>query len=442
MSTVKRTVAGKWSNWAGNQQARPRSWTTPNSVLEVRDLVGSAIRDGRRMKVVGSGHSFTATAVADDVLVDLRRLASVGRVERVDGGTGEVEVDAGVTIADLNDELARQGWALANLGDIAYQSIAGAISTSTHGTGAALTGIAGQVVALTLVDGRGVERRVTRADGSVFRACAVSVGSLGVITSVRLKVVPAFILSAVEAPMRLDAVLAGLDELVSSNNHFEFFWIPHTRWAITKRNNRTEEPAVPMPRLREWWQKSFLENTAFGAVCRVGRAVPSLIPRLATALPSSGQVSYSNASHKVFASPRRVRFVEMEYAIPREACATALSAVRRMIEDKCLRVSFPVEVRFTAPDDLLLSTAYGRETAYIAVHMYKGTPYDEYFRAVESIMRDHGGRPHWGKMHFLGAEDLALLYPEWETFLKVRSEFDPNGVFVNDYVRRIFGLAD
>jgi FAD/FMN-containing dehydrogenase len=265
---------------------------------------------------------------------------------------------------------------------------------------------------------------------------------LGVVTSVRLRVVPAFVLAAVEAPMRLDSVLSGLDELVSSNDHFEFFWIPHTGWAITKRNNRTSEPAVPMPRIREWWQKSFLENTAFGAVCRVGRTAPALIPRLATALPSSGQVTYSNASHKVFASPRRVRFVEMEYAIPREACVSAVESVRRMIEGRGFRVSFPVEVRFTSSDDLLLSTAHGRETAYIAVHMYKGTPFEDYFRSVEAIMRDHGGRPHWGKMHFLGASDLSPLYPRWDAFQCVRSALDPDGVFVNDYVRRIFGLPD
>lgn len=431
-----------WRNWAGNQHARPTSWRVVRSASEVRETVVRALGDDRRVKVIGSGHSFTATAVANDVLVDLREMKGVGRVERIDDSVGEVEVEGGVTIADLNDGLARQGWALANLGDIAYQSISGAISTSTHGTGAGLTGIAGQVVGISLIDGTGAERRLTAADGSAFRAAVVGVGSLGIITSVRLRVVPAFVLTAVETPMRLDTLLSSLDEHVSTNDHFEFFWIPHTGWAITKRNNRTDDPAVPMPRMREWWQKSFLENTAFGMVCRVGRAVPSLVPRLATALPSSGQVSYSNASHKVFASARRVRFIEMEYAIPRAACAEALSRVRAMIDKKGFRISFPVEVRFTAPDDILLSTAHGRETAYIAVHMFKGTPFEEYFREVEAIMRDYGGRPHWGKMHFLGAKDLAPLYPEWGKFLDVRRCFDPHGVFVNDYVSRIFGLSD
>jgi len=429
----------KWKNWAGNQVARPEAVEDPRDEEALAQVVGRAHGQGRALKVVGSGHSFTAAAVADDVLIDLRLLTHVGEV---DAKTGEIEVGGGITIAALNEALAAQGRALANLGDIAYQSIAGAISTSTHGTGVRLTGIAGQVVAMTVIDGTGAEQRVVPADGDRFRAAQVGVGALGVITSVRLATVPAFVLAAVEEPMRLDKVLGSLDEHVAANDHFEFFWIPHTGWAMTKRNNRTTHPADPMPRLREWWQKSFLENTAFGALNRVGRAMPSMIPRLATALPSAGRVTYSNSSHKVFASARRVRFVEMEYAIPREACAEAVDRVRRLIDDKGFRVSFPVEVRFTAGDDAFLSTAHGRPSAYIAVHMYKGTPFEDYFRGVEQIMADYAGRPHWGKMHFLDARALAPLYPHWDDFLAVRRHFDPAGTFVNSYVGRVFGLGD
>jgi len=415
------------------------TWSVPSSVEEVARIVHDAASSGRQVKVVGSGHSFTATAVANDVLVDLSKLARVGRVDAV---AGEVEVAAGTTISALNEALAVQGWALANMGDITYQTIAGAIATSTHGTGAGLKGLAAQVVGMEMVDGEGRVHYLSSSEGEVFRAAQVGVGSLGVVTSVRLSVVPAFVLRAVEAPMRLDRVLADLDDLVDTNDHFEFYWIPHTRWALTKRNNRTSEPARPMGAAREWWQKSFLENTAFGALCAVGRTMPSLIPRLATALPSSGEVSYSNASHRVFATQRRVRFVEMEYAIPRAACSEALERVTRLVDDKGFRVSFPVEVRFTAADDVILSTSTGRESCYIAVHMYRGTEYETYFREVGRIMADYGGRPHWGKMHYLGAAELSALYPEWETFLGVRSKFDPEGVFVNEYVRRIFGLTD
>ena len=427
-----------WRNWAGNQTARPTSWYEPRDASEARKIVYDAANEGRRVKVVGSGHSFTAAAVADDVLIDVARMCEVGTV---DPATGEVEVGAGVTIADLNRALAKQGWALANLGDIAYQTIAGAISTSTHGTGVGLTGIAGQVCAISLVDGSGGEHRIESHDGAVFRAAQVGVGALGLITSVRLRVTPSFVLESRESPMRFERIISDLDDLVSANEHFEFFWIPHTEWTLTKRNNRTDGPAQPMRPMRQWWQKSFLENTAFGLVCRLGRARPSLIPRLATALPSSGQVTYSNASHEVFASQRRVRFVEMEYSIPRPACAEALGRIKRMIEERGFRVSFPVEVRFTAGDDATLSTAHGRESAYIAVHMFKGTPFEEYFREVEAIMADYSGRPHWGKMHFLDSEALADLYPKWDEFQTVRRTLDPAGVFANRYTERIFGAG-
>ena len=432
-------VSRKWTNWAGNQTARPTEWVSPTSADQVVAVVAQARSTERRVKAVGSGHSFTATAVADDILVDLSRMSGVGVV---DAHRGEVDVAAGTTISDLNEALAVQGWALANMGDIAYQTISGAIATSTHGTGSKLTGLAAQVTGLSIVDGRGELRHLVAADGNDFRAAQVGVGALGIVTNVRLKVVPAFVLRAVEAPMRLSSVLAELDELADSNDHFEFYWIPHTGWTLTKRNNRTDESPVPMKRTREWWQKSFLENTAFGALCAVGRRAPGFIPRLAKVLPSSGEVTYSNASHRVFATERRVRFVEMEYAIPREACTEALRSVTKMVEAKGFRVSFPVEVRFTAPDDVMLSTSTRRASSYIAVHMYRGTDFTAYFREVAAIMADYEGRPHWGKMHFLDASRLAPLYPEWDAFLEVRRRFDPEGTFANDYVRRIFGLAD
>jgi FAD-linked oxidoreductase len=405
---------------------------------DVSRVVLSAGSGGRTVKVIGSGHSFTGAAVADEVLLDITRMNSVGRVDAV---TGEVDVEAGVAISTLNLELAKQGRALANMGDIAYQTIAGAVSTATHGTGRELTGIAGQLRAVSFVDGSGVHRTVgiDDPDPTTFRAIQVGVGALGVITSVRLGTVPAFVLHAVEEPTSVDSLLGRLDDEVAGNDHFEFFWMPHTSVALTKRNNRSSEPARPLNPLRHWYQRSFLENTAFGAVCALGKKAPVLIPRLAKVVAASGRLDYSDQSHRIFASPRRVRFVEMEYAIPREACRDALNDVRRMIDARGYRVNFPIEVRFTAADDALLSTAHGRPSAYIAVHMYKGMEFEPYFRSVAEIMGRYGGRPHWGKMHWLGVDELSALYPRWDEFIRIRRELDPAGIFENGYVRRVFG---
>ena len=368
------------------------------------------------------------------------RMDHLCRLIAVDRRASTVTVEAGITIADLNVLLNGLGLALPNLGDIAYQTISGAIATSTHGTGRTLTGIAAQVVAMRLVAGDGSLIDLSAEQNpTLFHAARVGVGALGIVTRVTLRVVPSFRLRAIEGAQPLAKLLDDLDENVDENDHFEFFWIPHTKWALTKRNNRTEDPVEIPSRVKHWYAKTFMENYAFGAVCRLGRARPALIPRLATALPSTGQSTIVDESHRIFASQRLVKFVEMEYALPREACADALRAVRKMIDDRGHMVSFPVEVRFTAADDIPLSTASGRESAYIAVHMYKGMPYEPYFRDVEAIMRDHAGRPHWGKMHFQDAESLSRLYPQWNAFQQARQRIDPMRTFANAYTARVLG---
>jgi L-gulonolactone oxidase len=239
--------------------------------------------------------------------------------------------------------------------------------------------------------------------------------------------------------MRVDDVLANLDHHVESNDHFEFFWVPHTGWALTKRNNRTLDAAKPMSKISHWYSKTLMENYAFGAVCMLGRARPALIPKLAKALPSSGRNEYCDASYKVFASKRIIKFYEMEYAIPREACEEALNRVRRMVKDSGFFLNFPVEVRFTAPDEIPLSTASNRESAYIAVHIYKGMNYVPYFKEVESIMNSYQGRPHWGKLHFQNAQTLAPRYPQWNVFQKVRDSVDASRLFANKYTETVLG---
>lgn len=426
-----------WQNWAGNQQCAPRSIERPRTEDELVRIVREAAAAGERVKVVGAGHSFTGIALTDGRLLQLDRYDAV---LEVDLERRTVTVQAGIPLWKLNRELDARGLALPNLGDIAYQSIAGAIATATHGTGVRLRGIAAQVCGLRLIaaDGSVIECS-PEVEPEVFRAARVGLGALGIVSTVTLACVPAFALHAVEQRERVDDVLASLDEHVDGNDHFEFFWVPHTGWALTKRNNRTDAPLAPRPRWREFLDQELLQNVAFGALCRVGRARPALIPRLARSVAAAGRSEYIDKSYRVFASPRRVRFYEMEYAIPRQHAVEALTRVRELIDRQGLRISFPVEVRFVAPDDIPLSTASGRETCYIAVHVYQGMPYQQYFEGVERIMDDYAGRPHWGKLHFQTAQTLAPRYPEWELFQRVRARLDPHGRFSNDYLERVLG---
>jgi L-gulono-1,4-lactone dehydrogenase len=436
---MPKTVPKLWSNWAGNQQCAPAAWSKPTTEDELVDVVKRAASDGQRVKCVGAGHSFTGIACTDGVLVDLR---DYGKVLRADAATGHVTVQAGISLHQLCEELDRRGLALENMGDIDYQSIAGATSTSTHGTGAEFGGLATRIVGLRIVTGDGSLLECTPDENAdVFDVARVGLGALGVLSTVTVAAVPAFRLHAVEEAMPVDDVLADFDGFMTSTDHVEFYWVPHTRWALTKRNTRTQDPPSPRRRRQELFDDLLAQNVAFGVLCRVGRRFPRAIPRLAKLLPSaSSRIDYVDRSDKVFTSPRHVRFYEMEYAIPAEAVPESLNRVRTLVDTIGVPISFPVEVRVTAPDDIPLSTATGRRTGYIAVHVYRGTnAYDQYFTGVETIMDDYGGRPHWGKLHYQRAATLAPRYPRWDDFQAMRRRLDPEGRFANPYLDRVLG---
>jgi FAD-linked oxidoreductase len=426
-----------WKNWAGNVVSHPLSIVSPSDEAHVVEAVALAIEKRHTVRVTGSGHSFTPAVATEGLLLDIGKLSGIYSIDRQ---AGTVTVGAGTTLNDLNRLLNNEGLAMPNLGDIAYQTVAGAISTSTHGTGRNVPGLAAQVVGMRLVNGAGeVVDATPQTHADVLDVGRVSLGALGVLTQCTLKVVDAFALEAHEMPMKLDHVLDNIEDLKTSNDHFEFFWIPHTKWALTKRNNRTTEPLQPLPRIKGWVEKTFMENYAFGALCHVGRIRPQMIPRLATALPSSGSRKYIDQSFKIFASPRLVRFYEMEHSIPSAGLPDALREIRSMIERKGYLLNFPVEVRFTGSDDVPLSTSYGRESAYIAVHVFKGMEYEPFFRDVEDILRAYDARPHWGKIHHRHADELRGLYPRFSDFLAMRERLDPNRVFENAYTKQVFG---
>ncbi|MEV8567682.1 D-arabinono-1,4-lactone oxidase [Streptomyces sp. NPDC051322] len=437
MTGASRT-SGSWRNWAGNVTARPVREVTPASVDELAAAVKRAADDGLRVKAVGTGHSFTTTAATDGVLIRPGLLTGIRQIDRT---AGTVTVESGTPLKRLNLALAREGLSLTNMGDIMDQTVAGATSTGTHGTGRESASIAAQIRALELVTADGTVLTCSETENpDVFAAARIGLGALGVITAITFAVEPVFLLTAREEPMRFDRVTAEFDQLVAENEHFEFYWFPHTGNCNTKRNNRSAGPAAPPGKLAGWIDDEFLSNGVFQLACTLGRAVPATIPAIARV--SSRALSarmYTDIPYKVFTSPRRVRFVEMEYALPREAAVGALREVKAMLERSPLRVGFPVEVRTAPADDIALSTASGRESAYIAVHLYRGTPHQAYFTAVERIMIAHGGRPHWGKLHTRDAGYLAEVYPRFGEFSALRDRLDPERLFTNDYLRRVLG---
>jgi FAD-linked oxidoreductase len=424
-----------WINWAGDERCSPAAVVRPRSVEELTAAVRDAGAAGRTVRVAGAGHSFGDLVTTDGVLLQLDGLAGVLAVDR---DAGLVRVGAGTRLHALNAALDMLGLALPNLGDIDRQSVAGAISTATHGTGARLGNLATQVEELDLVLADGSVLRC--APGSdELRAARVSLGALGVLATVTLRVVPAFRLRAEDRAHPLADTLAALDERVAGADHFEFYVFPHSDRALTRANTRTDAPAAPRGRLRRFVDEELVPNDLLGAVCRLGRRFPGAVPRLNRQVAAAFSANVrTDVSHRVFTSPRRVRFTEMEWALPRAACVPVLRAALRAAERHV--VNFPIEVRFTAADEeSFLSPSWCRDTAYVAVHAFAGMPWEPYFRDVQDVALAHDGRPHWGKRHLLDAAALAPRYPAWDRFQAVRDRLDPERRFTNAHVARVLG---
>jgi len=441
MTTDSDVLGERWSNWAGNQTARPKTVIHPHGAEDIAAALKAANAAGRTVKPIGTGHSFTAIGKPDDIQL---RLDNTAKILSADTTTGLVTVEAGITIHDLSTALAQKGLALTNLGDIDVQTISGAINTGTHGTGLHYGGIATQVRAMTIVlaDGSVVTASDTE-NADLYNAARVGLGAFGVVASYTLQTVPAFGLHAIEEPSTFEELVddGRFAELAETVDHTEFFWFPHTSGCLLKRNERVSiDDLHPLSRFQTWWADDFMSNTVFGLGTRLGQLMPRLIPPMnSIAAKALGRREFTTASHEVFASPRRVRFVEMEYNVPRAELNGVLHELRAFLDASPLEISFPVEVRVAAPDDIWLSTAYERDSAYIAIHVVKGTPYDRYFHGFEKIVNQVGGRPHWGKMHFLDADDLAERYPRFAEVRAVRDRVDPDRLFANDYSLRVLG---
>jgi FAD-linked oxidoreductase len=427
-----------WKNWSGYVECPRTPVLAPDSGAALARVLADAARGARPVRMVGAGHSFSPLVASDGVIVSLDRLQGV---IDVDPATRVARVHAGTRLHALGPALARHGLAMENLGDIDAQSIAGATSTGTHGTGIGFGNLSTQIAALRFVTADGRERVASPdADPELFAGGRVGLGSLGALVEVSLRLVPAFRLRLERGRMDLEDCLAQADALVAANRQFEFYWLPHTESVLTKKWNVTDAPTDRVG-VGRWISDVLLENAAFGLLCDIGKAAPSLCPRLsrlcAGLITASEQVDESGS---MLSTLRRVRFNEMEWALPAARCADALREIKALIARREFPLMFQLEVRWVRGDDIWLSANHGRDSAHISVHQYRGMPFEGYFEAVQAICLNHGGRPHWGKVHSLKAAQLARLYPRWDDFLALRERMDPAGVFLTPYLRGLFGV--
>ena len=432
-------MTGTWANWAGNETADCQTMH-PRGNVEIAAMLERAAADGQRVKQIGSSHSFSGIGRPEGIQLALDRHADL---VSLDTRSGLVTVQAGMTLKRLNRLLAEAGLGLTNLGDIEAQTVAGAMATGTHGTGARFGGLATQLRAMELVlaDGSVLTCSATE-NPEIFGPARVHLGALGVVSTLTLHAEPAFALRAEESKLPFDEVLSRFDELADGADHFDAYWFPHTTSTLVKRNTRLPlaDGLAPLSARRAWWDDEFMSNTVFGAVVALGRRVPALVrPINQISARGMGARTYLDRSDRVFTTERKVRFFEMEYAVPRAAAAEVVTAVRQVIEASGWRIGFPIEVRVAAADDIPLSTAGGRDSAYVAVHSPIGVDHTAYFGAVAQIMAEHDGRPHWGKMHDLDADRLRKLYPAFDDFVSLRDRLDPGGLFSNLYLDRVLG---
>lgn len=431
---------GEWTNWARTEAASPRKIVMPNATVQIQQEIEHALAHRSTVKMMGTGHSFTGISAPVGAMLRPDHFAGIVAVNR-DAMT--VTVLAGTPLHVLNAELARMGLSLHNMGDIAEQTIAGATSTGTHGTGGTVASLSAQIASFTIVSGHGEEIIASPSSfRELYEVGRIGLGALGVLTEITLFVEPLFALEAHEQPMTWGAMLATYDELTHDHHHVDAYWFPHTDLVMSKTNDRLAEldGLEPLSRWRHWLDDEFLSNTVFGVLTSVGTHAPAVVPKLNQISGNAlSERTYSDIAHKVFTSPRRVRFKEMEYAVPRAVGLEALKEVRRLIEASGWRIGFPIEIRSTPADDIALSTASGRDSMYLAFHVPAKADHTEYFAGVENVLRKYDGRPHWAKMHSLDTDDLAAIYPRFEDFLALRDKMDPERVFVNPYLQRVLG---
>lgn len=433
-------MSARWQNWARTESSHPALTISPRSAEHVVLAVQRALETGHAVKPIGASHSFTGIGATDGIRIDLSRMRGL---VSADLERGRVTLWGGTHLWELPAILGPLGLALPNMGDVDRQTVTGATQTGTHGTGLAFGGLATAVVGATVVTGTGEILTVDEEhERELLPAVALGLGALGVVVSLTLQCVPRFLLRAEEAPVPLDEVLASFVERSRTADHFEFYWFPHTRGTRTKTNTRLplDHPGEPLTRTATFVDEELANNAAFGACVGLGSIAPALTPRLNRLVESvSSRRSYADESHRVYVTHRRVRFRELEYGVPLEAVPSAVRELRELIERRRYRVSFPLEVRSAAGDDLMLSTAHGRESGYIAVHRYWRDRDDDYFREAEAILAAHDGRPHWAKMHTRTARSLRGRYPRFEEFGSIRDRLDPERVFANPYLTRVLG---
>ncbi|MFV0248832.1 MAG: D-arabinono-1,4-lactone oxidase [Tenacibaculum sp.] len=425
-------------NWAGNVYLKPSHICYPTTESEIQNLVLKAANKKSKIRLIGSGHSFTDLCKTNQILISLDKYQGIISVDKE---KKQATVKAGTKLKLLGELLFNEGLAMENLGDIDSQSIAGTISTGTHGTGISFGTISTQVIGLKLINGKGeIKVCSPNQNSKLFKAAQVSLGALGIITEITFQCVSSYKLLINNNKESLDTVLSSVEKRNRQNRNFEYYWFPYTNTAWTKTTNIVEDGEPDKDNFLNYLSELVIENYSFKALCEFARLFPSknkMVSKItAQSTPTTKKLS---RSYKVYTTIRLVKFTEMEYNIPADAYQDAIKEVMQLVNSERFAIHFPIENRWVKGDDIYMSPAYGRDSAYIACHVYSKKDNSAYFKALESIFRSYKGRPHWGKLNTIKHKDIVDLYPKFSDFNAVRKQQDPDKIFTNAYLEKIIG---
>ena len=399
-----------WTNWVGNQSFAPKAIVAADSEAEVQRQVLAAVEAGHGVSTAGAGHSFTPIVETDGVLLDLSRLSGI---TSIDNDTFSVTAGPRTTIAEFGEPLWEHGLSLSNQGDIDAQAIAGAIATATHGSGRRFPNFSAVLEGARIVDGTGTAIEVSRdQNADLLPAIQTSIGVLGIMTEVTIKVVPAYNLHARTDIMKLDEVMERFDSDVEEFRHFGLFWMPTDQSARLYNLEGAGADDCVVKRYRE-----------FG----VDDAPPELGPH-----------ERFGPAYQIYPMVYDPNFHEVEYFLPLEHAREILDEMRRLMMRWLPLSVYPLEIRVVAQDEAWMSPNYQRDNLVVSISGEPGTEYWPYLRACDSLFAEYRGRPHWGKLHFMTADRVARLFPRYRDFVEARRRLDPTGVFLNAHTRALF----
>lgn len=435
MNTLKKEVG--WKNWARNVNATPDYYHFPKTISDIQDTVHSCRIRGATLRVTGAAHSFSPIAQPESDAMSLDHLHGLISYE---SEAMEARLWAGTYLYEAAPVLAAIGMALENMGDIQQQTIAGAISTGTHGTGLAFGSLSDQVVAWTWVDGKGEVRHHRRADDDLSKALSLSLGMLGVLVDVTIRTVPLYSLQVTSYKRSLNVALTEWSAGLQNNRHLEWFYFPGTDTVQVKETNNIQLVKQSMQsKAIDFVKNGLVETAVFKAISEICRVKPKMSRKMTALSAKSVPIgSKEGMYYEVFPSPRLVKFTETEYAIPLNKFEACIEEIHDFLRAHPFFVHFPIECRVTAGEDAFLSPTQGEATAFLAFHMYKGMDDGPYFKWVHQLMVKYDGRPHFGKMNDLTNEKMQKLYPNLDRFMAIREQYDPNGVFMTNYLKSIF----